>query len=116
MGPTILRARSTASSAFRSSGRYAESLARIEGAAAGAAPYFISTINLNFLVTSRAEGEFRDSLLLSDLCTADGMPVVWIARLLGVPLKERIAGSDIFDALKSARGDAPPQGVFVRRP
>ena len=80
----------------------ATALRRIEAAAA-TAPFLISTANLNFLVTSRSDAEFRESLLLSDLCTADGMPIVWIARLLGVPIKERIAGSDIFEALKSAR-------------
>src|SRR5207248_586315 len=45
--------------------------------------------------------EFRESLLMSDLCPADGMPLVWIARLLGIPLRERLSGSDIFQALKS---------------
>jgi len=29
------------------------------------------------------------------------MPVVWIARLIGVPITQRPSGSDIFDALKS---------------
>ena len=76
-------------------------LRRIGSAAITRQPFLISTANLNFLVNSRADAEFRESLLLSDLCTADGMPIIWIARLLGVPLKERIAGADIFDALKS---------------
>jgi N-acetylglucosaminyldiphosphoundecaprenol N-acetyl-beta-D-mannosaminyltransferase len=79
-------------------------LRQIENAAAGVAPFFISTANLNFLVTSRFDAEFRESLLRSDLCTADGMPIVWIAKLLGVPIKQRIAGSDIFEALKSGQG------------
>jgi N-acetylglucosaminyldiphosphoundecaprenol N-acetyl-beta-D-mannosaminyltransferase len=87
-------------------------LRRIEAAAAGSAPFLISTANLNFLVTSRSDEEFKDSLLLSDLCTADGMPVVWIARLLGVPINERIAGSDIFEALKSAQ-NSPILKVFL---
>ena len=78
-------------------------LRRIQTAAAGSAPFLISTANLNFLVTSRSDDEFRESLLLSDLCTADGMPIVWIARLLGVPIHARIAGADIFEALKSAQ-------------
>jgi len=28
------------------------------------------------------------------------MPIVWIARLIGVPIKQRVSGSDIFEALK----------------
>ena len=78
-------------------------LQKIDAAAAAAMPFLISTANLNFLVTSRSDEEFRESLLRSDLCTADGMPIVWMARLLGVPVKGRIAGSDIFEAIKSAK-------------
>jgi N-acetylglucosaminyldiphosphoundecaprenol N-acetyl-beta-D-mannosaminyltransferase len=29
------------------------------------------------------------------------MPIVWIARLIGVPIKQRVSGSDIFEALKT---------------
>jgi len=77
---------------------------RIETAATSSAPFLISTANLNFLVTSRFDADFRESLLCSDLCTADGMPVVWLAKLLGIPISKRIAGSDIFEALKSLPG------------
>jgi N-acetylglucosaminyldiphosphoundecaprenol N-acetyl-beta-D-mannosaminyltransferase len=44
---------------------------------------------------------------MSDLCPADGMPIVWLARLLGIPLKGRVAGSDMFDALAASEGLAP---------
>jgi N-acetylglucosaminyldiphosphoundecaprenol N-acetyl-beta-D-mannosaminyltransferase len=75
-------------------------LRHIETAAAYDAPFMLSTPNLNFLVTSQFDAEFRETLLLSDLCPADGAPILWIARLLGVPIEQRIAGSDIFEALK----------------
>jgi N-acetylglucosaminyldiphosphoundecaprenol N-acetyl-beta-D-mannosaminyltransferase len=86
---------------------------RIELASAGAAPFVISTPNLNFLVASQFDPEFRDCLLLSDLCPADGMPIVWIAKLFGIPIKRRIAGSDIFEALKIERGAARPMKLFL---
>jgi N-acetylglucosaminyldiphosphoundecaprenol N-acetyl-beta-D-mannosaminyltransferase len=80
-------------------------LQRIDHAAAGSAPFLLSTPNLNYLIAAQADREFRESLLLSDLCPPDGMPVVWIARLLGIPVQRRIAGSDIFASLRSdARG------------
>lgn len=69
------------------------------------APFLISTPNLNYLVTSQTDPEFRESVLLSDLCPPDGMPIIWIARLLGIPIKQRTAGSDILEALK-ARSDS----------
>ena len=82
-------------------------LRSIEINAATAAPFVISTPNLHFLVNCHRDSEFRDSLLMSNLCPADGMPIVWIARLLGIPIKHRVAGSDIFEALKAQRPKCP---------
>lgn len=75
---------------------------RIKIAAADRAAFLISTPNLNFLVTSLSDPEFRESLLDSDLCSPDGAPIVWIARLLGLPIKERVAGSDLLDRLQDS--------------
>ncbi len=88
-------------------------LKRIEAAAASAAPFVLSTPNLNFLVSCRSDPEFRESLLLSDLCPTDGMPIVWIAKLMGVPIRGRIAGSDIFEALKATCSASQPLKVFL---
>lgn len=81
---------------------------RIETAAADRAVCLISTPNLNFLVNSLSDPEFRESLLDSDLCPPDGAPIVWIARLLGLPIKERAAGSDLFECLQA-------RGIGMRR-
>jgi N-acetylglucosaminyldiphosphoundecaprenol N-acetyl-beta-D-mannosaminyltransferase len=80
------------------------SLKAFEAAAKNRKPFLLSTPNVNFLISSQAEKQFREALLLSDLCPVDGMPIVWIARLLGVPIKHRISGADLFNALKSADG------------
>ena len=88
-------------------------LRQIERAISDAAPFLLSTANLNFLMMSRKDSEFRDVLLLSDLCTADGMPIVWLGRLLGVPIKQRIAGADIFDRLKSKKIAGSQLKVFL---
>jgi N-acetylglucosaminyldiphosphoundecaprenol N-acetyl-beta-D-mannosaminyltransferase len=74
---------------------------RIDTAVAARRRLFLSTPNVNFLLTSRVDQEFRESLLLSDSCTVDGQPMVWIARLMGMPLSQRVSGSDLFDALRS---------------
>jgi N-acetylglucosaminyldiphosphoundecaprenol N-acetyl-beta-D-mannosaminyltransferase len=76
-------------------------------------PFLISTPNVNFLVTSQRSDEFRESILLSDLCLADGMPLIWIAKLLRIPINERIAGSDLFGRLKSANRADRPLRVFL---
>ena len=74
---------------------------RIEAAAANRSAFLISTPNLNFLVNGWSDPEFRESLLDSDLCPPDGMPIVWIARLIGLPIKERVAGADILEWLQT---------------
>lgn len=73
----------------------------IEGAAANRTILLVSTPNLNFLATSLSDTEFRESLLHSDLCIPDGAPIVWVARLLGLPIKKRVAGSDLLDRLRA---------------
>lgn len=65
---------------------------------------FLSTPNLNFLVAAQRDAAFRESVLASDLSVADGMPVVWLARLQGTPLPERVAGSSVFDLLRRGTG------------
>jgi N-acetylglucosaminyldiphosphoundecaprenol N-acetyl-beta-D-mannosaminyltransferase len=86
---------------------------RIELAAAGSSRFFLSTPNLNYLANSQLDPEFRESLLLSDLCVADGMSIVWSARLIGIPIKDRVAGSDILPALKTSRGSKKPLKLFL---
>jgi len=79
-------------------------------AAAARRRCFFSTPNLNFLVAALHDEPFRGSVLRSDLSLADGMPIIWIARALGVPITERVAGSTLFERLRARRGD--PFSVF----
>ena len=41
------------------------------------------------------------------------MPVVWIARLLGIPIRSRTTGADIFEALKANVSPAHPLRIFL---
>ena len=60
---------------------------------------FLSTPNLNFAMAAQSDTAFFDSVVDSDLSVADGMPLIWVAKLLGVPIRERVAGSTLFDEL-----------------
>ena len=62
---------------------------------------FLSTPNLNFLVSCQHDKAFRRAVCQSDLSIADGMPIIWIARLLGIPIRHRVAGSSLIGALKA---------------
>jgi N-acetylglucosaminyldiphosphoundecaprenol N-acetyl-beta-D-mannosaminyltransferase len=86
---------------------------KIEVAAAERAVLLISTPNLNFLVSSLSDPEFRESVLDSDLCPPDGTPIIWIARLLGLPIKERAAGADLLEQLQIRGIDARQLTVFL---
>src|SRR5438874_4318435 len=56
---------------------------RVLAAAAEGQPFLLSTPNVNFMMESKRDPEFRDSVLCSDLCCVDGMPIVWLAMLFG---------------------------------
>lgn len=86
---------------------------RTEAAAANRSVFLISTPNLNFLVNSLSDPEFRESLLDSDLCPPDGTPIVWIAQLLGLPINERAAGSDLLDRLQARGTETRRLTVFL---
>lgn len=57
----------------------------------------ISTPNINFIVTALSDSDFRDTVIFSELSLLDGMPLLWIARLVGLGINEKVSGSDLFD-------------------
>ena len=65
-------------------------------------PRIVCTGNLDHLATLQRDAEFRAVYAVADLTLADGAPVVWLSRLAGTPLKERVAGSDLFWELAHA--------------
>jgi N-acetylglucosaminyldiphosphoundecaprenol N-acetyl-beta-D-mannosaminyltransferase len=72
---------------------------------------FLSTPNLNFAIACRTDPEFRQSVLVSDLCIADGWPIVRAAQRIGAPIRTRVAGSDLFERLRTSTLK-PPLKVF----
>jgi len=62
----------------------------------------IATTNVDFLVNALDAPEVRSILQNADVCLADGMPVVWGASLVGMPIRERVAGSDLLPLLVEA--------------
>lgn len=89
----------------------AEARAKIEAAIEAKASYLIATPNINFLVNAASDEEFRNTLVFSDLCLPDGMWLVRLGRLLGIPFADRVAGADLLDALKARRESDDPVKV-----
>lgn len=59
----------------------------------------VATPNLDHLRIYSKSDEVRDAYERADLSLADGMPLVWASRLIGTPLPERVAGSDLVMSL-----------------
>ena len=54
----------------------------------------VCTVNPEFIMAARRNPAFAQVLVAADLCTPDGIGVLWAARLAGVRLNERVTGSD----------------------
>jgi exopolysaccharide biosynthesis WecB/TagA/CpsF family protein len=59
----------------------------------------IATVNVDFVVNAQQHPDLKKILRSAELCLADGVPVLWYARLSGTPLRERVAGADLVPAL-----------------
>ena len=77
----------------------------LEHARRGGAPEFIVTPNAHHVVLLHESERFRRVYADAWLSVADGMSVVWAAKLLGTPVPEKVSGSDLFPAVcKAAAG------------
>lgn len=85
----------------------------MRGAAAHQRRCFLSTPNLNFAVACMDDAPFRNSVIQSDLSVVDGMPLVWIAKAMGLPITERVAGSSLFQALRERRTETAEKPMRV---
>jgi N-acetylglucosaminyldiphosphoundecaprenol N-acetyl-beta-D-mannosaminyltransferase len=90
----------------------AEAVERLDAAISTKTPFLLSTPNINFIVNAMRDNDFRDTLVFSDLCLPDGMWLVRLAKLMGVPVRDRVAGADVLEALKTRRTGDNPLKVF----
>lgn len=56
-------------------------------------------VNAGKIVAMQKDAALRKSVNESDIINADGQAVVWAAKILGKPLKERVAGIDLMENL-----------------
>ena len=88
----------------------AETLDRIEQFIHAGGVHQHVVLNVDKVVRLDRDPELRAAVLGCDLINADGQPVVWLSRLVGRPLKERVPGIDLFEQLLAqcaARGLRP---------
>lgn len=76
-----------------------EAVTWIAEAVASGRPHYGVTANVDFVVQALGDAELRRIIFDAHLVLCDGMPIVWASRLLGNPLPERVAGSDLMPRL-----------------
>jgi N-acetylglucosaminyldiphosphoundecaprenol N-acetyl-beta-D-mannosaminyltransferase len=87
---------------------YADALARVDEFLRAGGWHQIATVNPEFVVIAQTHDEFRRVLNTCALNVPDGVGLLWAARRMGTPLRERVAGQDLVDrisALAATRGD-----------
>jgi len=78
---------------------YAETLDLVAAYVAARAPRQVATVNPEFIVAAQSDAVFRDILNRAALNLPDGVGVLWAARRLGQPLRERVAGVDVTERI-----------------
>jgi len=76
-----------------------ETLPLVERFIAERAPHQICTVNPEFIMAAQRDETFRNVINNSALCLPDGVGVLWAARRLGHPLRERVGGTDMAERI-----------------
>ena len=72
-----------------------EALDRVEQFIASGQPHQVLTTDANAILTSRSDPEYLKIMRNAALTTPDGFGVIWGARLLNLPIYERVTGVDM---------------------
>ena len=90
-----------------------ETIETVEAMIRSGEPHYLATGNVDFLLQAWKDLELRRILHDADLVVCDSMPIVWISRLLGNPLPERVTGSDLTPALLAVAAEKDYSVFFL---
>lgn len=76
----------------------AEAKVQLAGFAASGQPHQIVTANVDFIKKAWNSPDFHGLINTANLVVADGMPLVWLSKLTGQPLPERVTGMQLLNA------------------
>ena len=77
----------------------AETVELIQRMVSSGQAHYLVTANVDFLVQAQEDVELRRIMFDAHLVLCDGTPLIWASRLLGNPLRERVAGADLVPLL-----------------
>ena len=87
-------------------------LARVDQFVEERKPHLVVTSDTPSIVRARDDAEYQAIVRGADMVTADGRGVVWMARALGLPVRERVSGVDLVGAI-CERAKEKGYSVFV---
>ena len=74
---------------------------------------YVVTPNVDHTVLLSENGRFRAAYEDAHMVLADGHPIVWASRILGRPLPERVAGSELIPSLFDSYNKSGRLTVFL---
>lgn len=89
-----------------------EALARVKELACTSEPSHVLFLNVDVMVKADKDPALRDAIERSDLSLMDGKPPLMVAQKLGVPLPEKVSGSDFVPAV-CAMAEREGLSVFI---
>jgi len=76
-----------------------ETLATIDEFVASDKHQIVVTPNVDHLVKLQTDKVFLSAYQSANLVLTDGVPLLWAAKIMGTPVKEKVSGSDLFPKL-----------------
>lgn len=96
---------------------YAAATRQILEWARAARPAYVCCASVNNIMEAHDSAEFREVMNRADLVTPDGMPLVWLLRMLGVRGATRVYGPDLTPAVLAGAAEARvPVGFYGGSP
>ena len=96
---------------------YAAATQQILGWASASESRYVCVANVHVLMEAHDSPDFRKVLEGADLVTPDGMPLVWMLRLKGHTLPDRVYGPTLMQwVLQRAEAERVPIGLYGSTP
>lgn len=76
-----------------------EALERIVQLIESGGRHYVVTPNVDHIIKLEKDKEFQEVYQHASLSLTDGQPLVWLSKLYGMPIKQKVSGSDLFPLL-----------------
>lgn len=78
--------------------------------------HYIAVTNTHVVTESWFNPEYREVLNSADFVVPDGMPLVWLARLSGYPLRRRVYGPELMETFIRENGRKRKHFIYGGKP